>query len=123
MGTLRYDSTTVEFDDRLLTHLQIVIVQKFRRGESFLMSWLQEDVGGGARTSIWMTPTTPVYFRFSGSRVPAVDESWLRRLAASAESSTGLVVVGEDGRPLRIASPRTLHPVRTAVRPSATRTA
>lgn len=102
MGSLKYDSALIDFDDRLLTHLQIVIVQKFRRGESFLMSWLRADAGPGSRNSLWMTPTTPVYFRFAGSRVPAIDETWLQRLSASAESSTGLVVTGEDGRPVRL---------------------
>lgn len=44
MGKLVYDSTfTAEFDDRLLTHLQIVIGMKLRRGESFMFSW-KDDV-------------------------------------------------------------------------------
>ena len=30
MGTLQYDGVLVEFDDRLLAHLQIVIVQKIQ---------------------------------------------------------------------------------------------
>ena len=101
MGNMHYDGTSVEFDDRLLTHLQIVIVQKFRRGDHFLMSWLQED-GDGGRTSLWMSPTVPVHFKFFGSRVPTIDEGWLQRLGASADSSTGLVVANEDGRPIRI---------------------
>lgn len=32
MGMLIYDGTSLPFDDRILTHLQIVIVQKFSRG-------------------------------------------------------------------------------------------
>lgn len=38
MGSLRYDGQWVEFDDDVLAHLQIVIIGKLRRGESFLMS-------------------------------------------------------------------------------------
>jgi hypothetical protein len=39
MGRLTYDSTnTIEFEDRLLTHLQIVIGQKIRLGQSFYFS-------------------------------------------------------------------------------------
>jgi hypothetical protein len=39
MGKLTYGSTnTVEFDDRLLTHLQIVIGMKIRNGQSFYFS-------------------------------------------------------------------------------------
>ena len=110
MGSLHYDSSVVEIEDRALTHLQIVMVQKFRRGESFLMSWLHSDPLHGARGSLWLTPSTPVYFRFFGSRVPAIDEAWLQRLAASAESSTGMVLTGEDGRPVRLAAVRGSRP-------------
>jgi len=40
MGKLTYDSTlTVDFDDRVLAHLQLVIGAKLRRAESFYFSW------------------------------------------------------------------------------------
>jgi hypothetical protein len=36
MGKFSYDSTVVvEFEDRLLAHLQIAMTTKLRRGESF----------------------------------------------------------------------------------------
>jgi hypothetical protein len=38
-----------------------------------------------------------IYFKFDGSRVPAINERWLRELADSAESSRGLVVTTESG--------------------------
>jgi hypothetical protein len=39
MGRLTYDSTnTIEFEDRLLAHLQVVIGQKIRMQESFYFS-------------------------------------------------------------------------------------
>ena len=101
MGTLTYDGMMVEFDDRLLTHLQIVIVQKFRRQESFAMSWLDALSVGDGRSSIWLTPATPLYFKFAGSRVPEVDADWLASLGGSANSSRGLVVVDEHGKPAR----------------------
>ena len=46
MGSLTYDGIVVQFEDRVLTHLQIVIVQKLRKGESFLMSWRDADSVG-----------------------------------------------------------------------------
>lgn len=98
MGTLIYDRTVVEFDDRLLAHLQIVLVQKFRREEAFLMSWINSVSIGDGRSAMWLTPTAPVYFRFSGSRVPEIDRGWLDLLSESAASSTGLVVVESDGK-------------------------
>ena len=97
MGTMVHGSIAVDFEDRLLSHLQIVIVQRFRRNESLVVSWLDSLAVGDGRSSIWMTPTLPVYFKFAGSRVPAIDENWLRRLNESASSSTGLLVMSAEG--------------------------
>lgn len=97
MGTLTYMSAVVEFDDRTLSHLQIVIMQKFRRGESFPMSWLDSVSIGDGRSAVWLTPTTPIFFKFDGSRVPTVDQEWLDRLTRSAESPRGLIVTDRDG--------------------------
>ncbi|WP_348789333.1 ATP-dependent DNA ligase [Leifsonia sp. NPDC080035] len=99
MGSLTYDSMVIEFEDRLLLHLQIVIVNKLRRRESFAMSWRDAAEVGDGRSTIWLDPSIPLYFKFSGSRVPAVDRDWVELLADSAGSSTGLVVVDEDGKP------------------------
>lgn len=46
---------------------------------------------------MWLTPNAPVYFKFVGSRSPAVSESWLLALGNSADSSSGLVVTNETG--------------------------
>lgn len=97
MGSLTYDGMTIEFDDRVLAHLQIVIVQKLRRGESFLMSWRDSLNSGDGRAAIWIAPTIPLYFKFLGSKVPTIDKDWLHELGKSAESSTGLIVTNEKG--------------------------
>jgi hypothetical protein len=97
MGSLTYDSMVIEFDDRVLAHLQIVIVQKLRRGESFLMSWRDSLNSGDGRAAIWIAPTIPLYFKFLGSKVPVIDKDWLHELGKSAESSTGLIVTNEKG--------------------------
>ena len=101
MGTLSYAGVVVEFDDRVLTHLQIVILQKFRRGESFPMSWIDDVQIGAGRGTIWLTPAVPIYFRFEGSRVPAVDQAWIDVLAASAGGPRGLVVTDAAGVPIK----------------------
>ncbi|NQX37139.1 ATP-dependent DNA ligase [Herbiconiux sp. VKM Ac-2851] len=98
MGSIIYDGTTVQFDDRLLTHLQIVIIQKFQRNESFLMSWKDSPTIGDGRAAIWLTPSIPIYFKFLGSRLPEINRDWLASLAESSDSSQGLIVVGEDGK-------------------------
>jgi hypothetical protein len=99
MGTITYDGAVLEFDDRLLTHLHVVIMQKFRRGQSFPMSWLDPLSAGDGRSSVWLTPTLPVLFRFEGPRVPTISQEWLDRMMRSADGPRGLIVLNEDGSP------------------------
>ncbi|MGN6743385.1 MAG: DUF7882 family protein [Amnibacterium sp.] len=96
-GSINYDGNVVEFDDRVLAHLQIVIVQKFRAGEPFLLSWLDPLDQGDGRSSTWLTPEFPIHFKFLGSRVPAIDRQWLEALTAAASSGPGLIVSNERG--------------------------
>ncbi len=70
MGSITYDHAIVQFDDRVLSHLQIVIVEKFLKNESFLMSWKDSPNIGDGRGSIWLAPNIPIYFKFLGSKVP-----------------------------------------------------
>jgi hypothetical protein len=98
VGFLSCAGTSVEFDDRTLLHLQIVIVARFRRGQSVLLSWMDSRSTGGGRTSIWLTPSQPVEFHFRESRAADVDQDWLGELLASADTGTGLVVVDSEGR-------------------------
>lgn len=72
MGKLTYDShLTVEFDDRLLAHLQVVIGMKLRRGESFYFSWRDDPKAGDGRSTIWIQDSVPLYYRSTvGNRPP-----------------------------------------------------
>ncbi len=97
MGTMTYGGMSVQFEDRLLAHLHIVILQKFRARQSMVMSWIDGTQTGDGRTVIWLTPTLPIVFRFAGSRAPAIDPAWLTALTASADSSTGLIVTDASG--------------------------
>ena len=97
MGRLTYDSTTaINFDDRTLAHLQIVIGSKLRRGESFAFSWVMNDSDGDRRNSLWMAPDIPLHFKYSGSRQPAINPAWIDELAALANSGGGLQLVPES---------------------------
>jgi len=100
MGTLTYNKTVIDFDDRVLAHVQIVVVNKLRRRESFAMSWRDSEEAGGGRSAIWLDPSIPLYFKFDGSRLPAISRTWLEQLRDSADSSTGLVVTGENAEPV-----------------------
>lgn len=97
MGSLIYGSTSTEiqFDDRVLAHLQVVVSAKLRRGESFFFSWTNEGSTAHGRSAIWIDSSIPLYFRYNGSRPPALNKTWLEELAISAGSNQGLVLVEE----------------------------
>jgi hypothetical protein len=95
MGTLRYDGTVVEFDDRLLAHLQVVITRKLSRGESFLMSWRDSNGGGDGRTTVWIHPAQSLTIHYADGAVPEINPDWLDRLLRSANSTGGLLIVPE----------------------------
>jgi len=96
MGKLTYDSTiVVDFDDRLLAHLQMVITTKLRRGESFAFSWRDEAAVGDGRTTIWLHPALPLVFKYFGGKQPAINRAWVEALLQTANSSAGLHIVPE----------------------------
>jgi len=96
MGKLMYDSTlTVDFDDRVLAHLQLVIVAKLRRGESFYFTWKDDPKVGDGRTMIWVYPTGPMVFKFHGGRPPVINRRWVEELMLTANSAQGLQLVPE----------------------------
>ncbi len=98
MGYLVYDSSTrVSFDDRVLAHLEVVIIAKLRRKESFAISWREPRAVGSGRSTLWFDSSIPLRFRFDGSRPPLIDREWVDRLAVAASSHGALVVADEDG--------------------------
>ncbi|TFD08901.1 MULTISPECIES: ATP-dependent DNA ligase [unclassified Cryobacterium] len=97
MGTLLYGNPgiVITFDDRALMHLQIVISTKLRRRESFVFTWTDSaDVGSG-RSAIWLDPTSTLYYRYFGSRIPSINRDWIEALMLSANSAGGLVFIAE----------------------------
>lgn len=96
MGKLSYDrAVTVDFDDRTLAHLQIVIGIKLRRGESFYFSWKDDGSVGDGRTSIWLHPTISLVYKYYGSRAPHINPAWIHALELSANTNAGLQIVPE----------------------------
>lgn len=96
MGKFIYDNTVkVDFDDRTLTHLQIVIGNKLRRGESFHFTWRDDKSLGEGRTSVWLHPQASLVFKYYGSRAVAVNRDWTEALMFTANSPTGLHIVPE----------------------------
>ncbi|OUE20333.1 hypothetical protein BFL36_11765 [Clavibacter michiganensis] len=109
MGQLIYDATTrTTIDDRALAHLQIVMVGKLRRQESFAFSWKYPAAEGDGRSTVWIAPELPLHFRFSGSRPPAINPAWVDVLMDSANSAAGLHLLPE---PQQSEPRRPLHEV------------
>jgi len=96
MGKFIYDGNIkVDFEDRLLAHLQAVIMAKVRRGESFPFTWKDDISTGGGRTTVYIHPHVSLVFKFHGSRTPQLSTAWLHALTYNANSGRGLYVVTE----------------------------
>jgi len=105
MGTLTYNSTlSVDFDDRLLLHLQLVISAKLRRDESFLFSWSKPEPPGG-RTSIWIDKHIPLAFDYVGSAMPTLNRQWIEDMTKAAYQQNGLQIMPEPGATAPAQSP------------------
>lgn len=94
MGTLTYGSpgTSLPFDDRLLAHLQAVILAKLRRDEKFSFTCPHGESG---YTSVWVHPSIPLVFTFDAGLKPPLNRSWIELLMQSANGGSGLTVVAE----------------------------
>ncbi|WP_227497139.1 DUF7882 family protein [Planctomonas psychrotolerans] len=97
MGKMIYgpQGDEIQFDDRLLAHLQVAIITKFRRNECFAFTFVHAMEEGSGRSTIWLHPTVPLRFRYAGTREAKLNRDWLERLLVSANSTTGLRPVDE----------------------------
>ena len=88
MGKLLYGTPPEVFDldDRTLAHLEIVILAKLRRNESFS---LVLDYPDGGRAMLWINSHIPLQVRLD-SADHEVNRAWLEVLIDSANSPTGL---------------------------------
>ncbi|MFF2495918.1 ATP-dependent DNA ligase [Agromyces sp. NPDC058064] len=101
MGKFMYEALRVDFEDRVLAHLQYVIGAKLRRGESFHFSWRDDASIGDGRTTIWIHPSATIVYKYYGSRPPAINRAWIEALSQAANSASGLHLVPEPDEPAR----------------------
>lgn len=94
MGRLIYGARglLVEMDDRLLAHVQSVIVAKLRRGEPFMLNWTESPDQGSGRRSIWVNETLELAFEFRGSRPIELDRKIADEMMMRAGTNHGLDV-------------------------------
>lgn len=95
MGLLVYASTEYEIHDRMLAHLEVVVVAKFRRHEGFVVSW-EPSAPEGGRIELWLSPTIPLQLRYAGSRAPSLSQGWVQAMMDMAATLRGLRLVGEE---------------------------
>lgn len=96
VGTLSYDGEIFELDDRLLTHLQVVISTKLRRGENFFLSWPLPVERGSGRHSLWIDNGVPIHIYFSGSRAVSINRDWVESMIVAAGRASGLQITDES---------------------------
>jgi len=97
MGYLIYGpGAEYEIEDRTLSHLKVAIVAKLRLQESFLVNWVVRPEDGSGRVSIWVAPFIPLQFRFSGSRPPELNRTWLEAMSLSSHGARGMLVMPES---------------------------
>ncbi len=96
MGTFIYGGgPKVEIEDRALTHLQVVITAKLRRGESFAFSWKEDPSIGGGRTTVWVTSNSNLVYEYRAARGLSINTEWVDALAFTANAPSGLYLVPE----------------------------
>lgn len=97
MGKFVYGTpiVVVEFDDRTLAHLKVVIATKLHRSESFMFTWDYGTESGSGHSSVWLHPAIPIQFDFLGNREPSLNRLWLEELTKAANSTGGLRIVPE----------------------------
>lgn len=103
MGILIYGPTAKEIriEDRTLAHLQVVIIAKLRRGESFAFTWEKSTEDGSGHTTVWVHPGIAIEFVFAGSRRIPLNRAWVEDLMRTANNSSGLELVVEPDSPVR----------------------
>lgn len=112
MGVLLYGShgMEIDIDDRALAHLQIVITSKLRRNERFLFSWTNALTVGSGRSSVWIDPGIPLYFRYYHGGASAINRAWIDALMESANSVGGLQFTAEPVQEIVPGSVRSRQP-------------
>ncbi|MCX6503075.1 MAG: hypothetical protein NT132_11845 [Microbacterium sp.] len=98
MGTMYYgdDNTALRFDDRALAHLKVVIATKLRRGESFTITWTHRADEPRGRSTVWISPSIPLRFVFDDPEPVTLNPQYIEKLATSANSSGGIMLVDEE---------------------------
>lgn len=89
MGHLTYGTREIPVEDRLLAHLSVIITQKLRRRECFLLTVPSGDRRLHAE-SLWISANSDIGFAYAGNRVPSFNHEWLEQMMNESFSTQGL---------------------------------
>ncbi|RWZ51482.1 ATP-dependent DNA ligase [Labedella phragmitis] len=102
MGSVIYNDSVLYVDDATLAHLQYAIVQRYRRGESFLLTWTDDGSVDGRERSLWLSPNAPLSFEFDAPGDVPLELVWVDALNKTADATGGLRIVDRDGEPVAV---------------------
>ena len=92
MGFFVYDEVrAIRIDDRMLAHLQVVVIDKLRRQEKFVLNLHN----GRGLVTMWLNAYTPMQFVYEGNRPPRINTAWIELLAGEAGLSGVLEMLPE----------------------------
>ncbi|MEO5534649.1 MAG: hypothetical protein ABIR17_05900 [Pseudolysinimonas sp.] len=102
MGSLHYGSppATFELDDRTLAHVELVVLAKLRRHESFALTFDEEGAG---RSTLWISSASTLRFVFETKPSQAtltaqINRQWLDEMIDSANTTAGMRIFPEPER-------------------------
>ena len=81
MGVLVYEGrTTFTLEDRALLHLQLVMLEKLRRGETFALDLYD----GHHMVTMWLNQRAALQFEYDGPPHVPLNHAWLQELDDNA---------------------------------------
>ena len=97
MGSLHYGSppASFELDDRTLAHVELVVIAKLRRNESFALTI---DGPKDGRSTVWVSTASVLRFEF-GTSTHEINREWLEELIDSANTTAGMRILPEPVKP------------------------
>ena len=98
MGRLTIGRDVIKLDDRVLAHLEAVIVTKLRRQEPFVFTWPIDVSLGSGRVAKWVSASTSWDIRFDNRQSEPLNQAWLKQLMSTANSPGGLKLVPEPSQ-------------------------
>jgi hypothetical protein len=95
MGQLLYGVSPASFDldDRTLAHVELVVLAKLRRNESFALILTRPD---SSRTTLWIHPSSVLQFDYQEGQHD-INREWLDQLVDTANSPGGMRILPEPG--------------------------